>query len=94
MLALAHEAGSDLRVQRYGRVIVSDGTHLRRARAVRISRKAWNPTTTAIASAAAGSSQYQPPATRIMAPDIATPHAAAASATVSSRTAATDKFRS
>ena len=49
---------------------------------------------TAMASATAGSSQYQPPVARMIAPVTATPAAAAASATVSSRTAATDGSRS
>jgi hypothetical protein len=42
---------------------------------------------TAMGSAMAGSSQYQPPVARMTAPVAATPAAAAASATVSSRTA-------
>jgi hypothetical protein len=43
-----------------------------------------------MASATAGSSQYQPPVARMIAPAAATPAAAAASTIVSSRTAATD----
>jgi hypothetical protein len=48
---------------------------------------------TAMTSAAAGSSQYQPPVANMIAPVAATP-AAAASAMVSSKTAATDRSRS
>jgi len=42
--------------------------------------------TTAMTSVTAGSSQYQPPVVRMIAPVAATPAAAAASAMVSSRT--------
>ncbi len=61
-----------------------------RMRTLRISVMAWYATTRAMVSATAGSSQYQPPVARIIAPVAATPAAAAASAVVSSRTAATD----
>src|SRR5512135_1617268 len=44
-----------------------------------------------MASATAGSSQYQPPVARIIAPAAATPAAAAASAMVSRSTAATER---